>query len=95
MRRQATSAREIEQIQRISAMLGSTTSAGSMITVATADGRKWSGKLVSHQAGSRFTKRGSVTAHFGSIELATDTRTVEINYLDIVWIAHTGRRTGQ
>jgi hypothetical protein len=36
--------------------------------------------------------RVCLTAHYGSIELATDTRTVnKINYLDIVWIAHTGR----
>jgi hypothetical protein len=91
MRRQATSPLEIEQIQRISAMLGSTITAGTMVTVATADGRKRTGKVVAHQAGSRLTKHGTVTAHYGSIELATDTRTVEINYLDIVWIAHTGR----
>ena len=72
-------------------MLGGTIAAGAMVTVATADGRKRTGKLVSHNSGSRLTKRGTVTAHYGSIELATDTRTVEINYLDIVWIAHTGR----
>ena len=81
MLRQATSAVEIEQIQRISAMLGGTIAAGTMVTVITADGRKRAGKLVSHQAG----------ALYGSIELATATRTDEINYLDIVWIAQTGR----
>ena len=87
MRRQATSPLEIEQVQRISAMLDSTIAAGAMVTVTTADGRKRSGKLVSHNSGSRLTKRGTVTAHYGSIELATDTRTVEINYLDIVLIS--------
>ena len=87
MRRQATSPLEIEQIRRISALLGGTIAAGAMVTVATADGRKRTGKLVSHQAGSRLTKRGKVTSHYGSIELATATRTIEINYLDIVWIA--------
>ena len=87
MPRQATSALEIEQVRRISAMLGGTTAAGTMVTVSTVDGQKRTGKLVSHQAGSRLTKRGTVTAHYGSIELATATRTVEINYLDIVWIA--------
>ena len=87
MRRQATSALEIEQVRRISAMLGGSTAAGTMVTVTTADGQKRAGKLVSHQAGSRLTKRGKVPAHYGSIELATATRTVEINYLDIVWIA--------
>ena len=82
---------EIEQIQRISAMLGGTIAAGTMVTVITADGRKRAGKLVSHQAGSRLTKRGKVTSALRLIELATATRTDEINYLDIVWIAQTGR----
>ena len=86
MRRQASSPLEIEQVQRISAMVGKI-AAGTMVTVSTADGQKRTGKLVSHQAGSRLTKRGTVTSHYGSIELAIATRTVEINYLDIVWIA--------
>ena len=72
-------------------MIGSTIAAGTMVTVTTADGQTRAGKLVSHNSGSRLTKRGKVASHYGSIELATDTRTVEINYLDIVWIAHTGR----
>ena len=64
-------------------------SAGKMVVVTTADRRRRAGKLVSHQSGSRLTKRGKVTSHYGSIELETATRTIEINYLDIVWIAHT------
>ena len=87
MRRQATDALEIEQIQRISALLGRRISAGQMIVVATADGKVRPGKLVSHNSGSRLTKRGKVTSHYGSIELATATRTIKINYLDIVSIA--------
>ena len=88
MRRQATDALEIEQIQRICALLGRRMiSAGQMIVVATADGKVRAGKLVSHNSGSRLTKRGKVTSHYGSIELATATRTIKINYLDIVSIA--------
>lgn len=87
MRRQATSPLEIEQIQRIGALLGGTISAGKMVVVTTSDGQQHAGKLVSHNSGSRLTKRGKVTSHYGSIELATAIRTVEINYLDIVWIA--------
>ena len=87
MRRQATSPLEIEQVQRISALLGRTISAGKIVAVTTADGRTIAGKLLSHNSGSRLTKRGTVTAHYGSIELATDTRSIEINYLDIVSIA--------
>jgi hypothetical protein len=78
---------EIEQILRISALLGGTMSAGKMIVVTTVDGQRRAGKLVSHKSGSRLTKRGKVTSHYGSIELATATGTAEINYLDIVWIA--------
>ena len=69
-------------------MIGSAIAAGTMVTITTANGQTRAGKLVSHNSGSRLTKRGKVTSHYASIELATDTRTVEINYLDI---AHTGR----
>jgi hypothetical protein len=44
-----------------------------MVTVTTADGRKRTGRVVAHQAGSRLTKRGTVTARYDSIELATAT----------------------
>jgi len=87
MRRQATSPLEIEQIQRIGALVGGAISAGKMVVVTTSDGQQRAGKLVSHNSGSRLTKGGKVTSHYGSIELATATRIVEINYLDIVWIA--------
>ena len=87
MRRQATSALEIEQIQRVCGLVGGGMSAGQMVVVTTADGQKRAGMLLSHKSGSRLTKRGKMPAHYGSIELATATGTVEINYLDIVLIA--------
>ena len=93
MRRQATDALEIEQIQRISALLGHTISAGEMVVVTTADRKQRAGKRVSHQSGSRLTKRGKVTSHYGSIELATATRMIKINYLDVAWIAVTRQPT--
>jgi hypothetical protein len=87
MRRQATSPLEIEQIKRVGAMLGSTVTVGTMVAVTTADGRTHIGKVVSHQSGGRLTQRGKVASHYGSIELATAACNVEINYLDVVYIA--------
>ena len=88
MRRQATSILEVEQIQRVSGLLAAVASRpGKAIIVTTADGKSHVGKLLSHSSGSGFTKRKKEPCCYGSIELATNDGTTEINFLDIVSIA--------
>jgi len=88
MRRQATSILEVEQVQRVSALLGKGAPyPGKMVVVTTANGKRHTGKLVSHNSGSRLTRRNEEPCYYGSIELVTARGKAEINYLDIVWIA--------
>ena len=88
MPRVATSLLEIEQIQRVSALLSNVAPfSGQTIVVTTADGKARAGKLLSHNCGSRRRRRGKETCHYGTINLATPTGEAEINYLDFVLIA--------
>ena len=88
MRRRATSILEVEQVQRVSALLGDLGAGpGQRVIVTTANGKTHAGKLLSHHLSSTLTRRDEKLCYYGSIELETDAGKSEINYLDIVWIA--------
>jgi len=58
MGRPATSIIEVEQVQRVSALVGAMASCPGMpVVVTTANGKRHTGKLLSHKSGSRLSKR--------------------------------------
>jgi len=86
MPRKATSPLEIEQIQRIVALLCEIgVCPAPNLVVSTADGRTHVGQFAWHKMGNRAVKDRD-TSYYGSLQLRTANCKVELDYLDIVAI---------
>jgi hypothetical protein len=87
MPRKATSPLEIEQIQRVCALLGRIgVCPAPNLMISTADGRTHVGQFAWQKVGTRPGRRRTDNAYYGSLQLRTADRRVEIDYLDIVTI---------
>jgi hypothetical protein len=86
MPRKATSHLEIEQIQRIVALLCEIgVCPAPNLIVSTADGRTHVGQFAGHKMGNRAVKDRE-TSYYGSLQLRIANCKVELDYLDIVAI---------
>lgn len=87
MPRKATSPLEIEQIQRIVALLGQIgVCPAPSLVISTADGNTHVGQFSWHKVGNRIGRGRGELSYYGSLELRTADSKVELDYLDIVAI---------
>jgi hypothetical protein len=87
MPRKATSPEEIEQIARVHGLLSNVGVAPSpKLMVTLASGKKFSGQLVKECVSSMPDRRGRSRVYSGVLTLETEDGSLQIDYLDIVWL---------